>query len=91
MTDCGPLNRRVDEPFGDLRTSALRWRGLRLWVVHAQPNRDAGRRLYGLELTFTPRWPQYAIELPLGRIASMSATGQLQAFGVAAKVSRKIL
>lgn len=42
-------------------------------VVHAHPKRDAGRRLYGLELTFTPGWPQYALDLPLGRIASMPA------------------
>jgi len=29
-----------------------------LWVVHAHPNRGAGRRLYGLKLSFTPGRPQ---------------------------------
>jgi hypothetical protein len=46
MTDCGPLNRRVDEPFGDLRTSALRWRGLRLWVGQSQLRHGAEWRHY---------------------------------------------
>jgi hypothetical protein len=59
-------------------------------VVHAHPNRGAGRRLYGLWLTFTPGWPEYAIELPLGRIASMPATGQLQTVSPAVQIARKL-
>ena len=47
----------------------------RLRVVHAHPPAGAGRRLYELHQPFTPRWLLYAIQRPLGRIASMPATG----------------
>ena len=45
-------------------------------VVHAHPNRGIGRRLYGLYVTFTPRWMLGAMHRPLGQKAAMPAAGQ---------------
>ena len=61
-----------------------------LWVVHARWSGGAGRQLYDLKPPFTPRWQVCVTERPLGRIASMPATGQTRSYGQVALSSHSM-
>jgi hypothetical protein len=47
----------------------------RVWVVHAHPLAGAERRLYDPQRPLTHDRLLYVLQQPLGRIASMPATG----------------
>ena len=51
-------------------------RPLPLWVVHAHPLAGAERRLHDPQQPLTHDRLLYVLQQPLGRIASMPATGQ---------------
>jgi hypothetical protein len=59
------------------------------WVIHVQPLPGAERRLNDPDRPFTPGWLQYAIQRPLGRIASTPAVGHEQKVGVFGQFARK--
>jgi hypothetical protein len=56
-------------------------------VVHAHPLAGAERRLHDSQRPLTHDRLLYVLQQPLGRIASMPATGQLEAFGSDAQIS----
>jgi len=63
------------------------WKPRRLlWVGCGRIVADAWRRLYDPLRSFARRWPQHANQRPLGRNASMPATGHFQSFEQRAEI-----